>query len=193
MTDSTLSGNQDGQGGSSVNPCAGQARNGEGAGIATSGGTATISYSTIADNTDGIDNLGGTVTADGTIVADSTLDNCAGAISETPGNHNLDSGTSCGFDATGDLSDTDPQLGALQGNGGLTDTQALVAGSPAIDVGGNRAEGCPSTDQRESRARTRRPTTAPATSAPSRARTCPERRRLAGEGARGQPVDRPRG
>ncbi|MDS4031098.1 MAG: IPTL-CTERM sorting domain-containing protein, partial [Candidatus Contendobacter sp.] len=41
---------------------------------------------------------------------------------------------------------TDPQLGALANNGGLTQTMALLAGSPAINAGTNA--GCPATDQR---------------------------------------------
>jgi hypothetical protein len=36
---------------------------------------------------------------------------------------------------TGNLLDIDPLLGPLQNNGGPTDTQALLAGSPAIDAG----------------------------------------------------------
>jgi len=41
-----------------------------------------------------------------------------------------------------------PLLGALAGNGGPTQTQALQTGSPAIDHGGTATVGCPSTDQR---------------------------------------------
>ena len=48
--------------------------------------------------------------------------------------------------ATGTPLLADPKLGPLQSNGGLTDTMALVPGSPAIDAGGNSA--CPATDQR---------------------------------------------
>jgi hypothetical protein len=40
----------------------------------------------------------------------------------------------------------DPKLGPLQNNGGLTQTMALKAGSPAIDHGDN--SGVPATDQR---------------------------------------------
>jgi len=62
--------------------------------------------------------------------------------------HNLESGNTCGFTGTGDLINTDPLLGALQDNGGPTFTNALQAGSPAID-GGDNAD-CPKTDQRGS-------------------------------------------
>jgi hypothetical protein len=147
LTDSTVSGNSVGIGGFYQNPCAGEAPNGVGAGLATAGGTATVSYATIADNTDGIDALGGTTTLGGTIVADNTLDNCAGTIAETSG-YNLDSGTSCGFVASTDLTGTEPALGPLGANGGPTSTQALLAGSPAIDHGGTTALGCPALDQR---------------------------------------------
>jgi hypothetical protein len=101
----------------------------------------------VADNTDGIFELAGTVTVSGTIVADSTGSNCAGTITEGA-SPNLDSGTSCGFAATGDLTTTEPQLGPLETNGGPTSTQALLAGSPAIDQGGTSATGCPASDQR---------------------------------------------
>ena len=148
VTNSTLSGNTDGQGGFHVPPCAGQAPNGVGAGIAAVAGAATVSYSTIADNTDGIDNLGGgTITLGGTIVADNSGGNCTGTISETTG-YNLDSGTTCGFSVGTDINSTEPQLGVLANNGGPTQTQAIGAGSPAIDSGGTATQSCPATDQR---------------------------------------------
>ena len=48
-------------------------------------------------------------------------------------------------DGGGNLS-ADPGLGPLQGNGGLTQTRALLPGSPCIDAG--TATGAPATDQR---------------------------------------------
>jgi hypothetical protein len=62
------------------------------------------------------------------------------------GGHNIDSGTTCGFGASGDQSNTDAKLSPLQNNGGLTATDALLAGSPAIDAAGNCPP--PTTDQR---------------------------------------------
>jgi CSLREA domain-containing protein len=147
LTNSTLSGNTDGQGGFYFNPCAGQAPDGVGAGLANDGGSATLSYATVADNTDGIDNLAGAVTLGGTIVAASTAANCIGTVSETSG-FNLDSANSCGFSAATDLTGADPMLAGLAANGGFTETQALAAGSPAIDAGGTAVQGCPVTDQR---------------------------------------------
>jgi hypothetical protein len=40
------------------------------------------------------------------------------------------------LNATGDLRNTNPNLGPLQDNGGPTFTHALLPGSPAIDTGG---------------------------------------------------------
>jgi hypothetical protein len=52
-----------------------------------------------------------------------------------------------------DLIGVDPMLGPLANNGGPTETQALLAGSPAIDAADPRppadhATRCPTTDQR---------------------------------------------
>ena len=48
---------------------------------------------------------------------------------------NLESRDQCGFDAGGDLINTDPQLGPLGDNGGRTATMALATTSPAVDRG----------------------------------------------------------
>jgi len=80
-------------------------------------------------------------------MADNSAGNCIGTISETSG-YNVDSATTCGFSAGTDISSTEPLLGALANNGGPTQTQALGAGSPAIDQGGTSAQGCPAIDQR---------------------------------------------
>ena len=53
----------------------------------------------------------------------------------TDDGYNLDNGTSCGFNASGSLSNTDPMLGPLADNGGPTLTHALLSASPAIDAG----------------------------------------------------------
>jgi hypothetical protein len=67
------------------------------------------------------------------IVAYNGANNCAGTL--TSNGYNLDSGSTCGFSATGDITDTDPLLGPLADNGGDTLTHALLDGSPAIDQG----------------------------------------------------------
>jgi CSLREA domain-containing protein len=153
LKDTTLSGNSVGVGGANAPPLGGSGPPGIGAGLATAGGTANLLYVTVADNTDGIDRIAGTVTLGGTIVADSTgtndltADNCTGTIAETTG-FNLDSGATCGFSLASDITQKEPRLGALAANGGPTLTQALQAGSPAIDHGGTSTTGCPSIDQR---------------------------------------------
>ncbi len=95
-----------------------------------------------------IEARGRTVTVVNTIVANSSGANCAtssgGAIASQ--GHNIDSGSTCAFSGSGDRTNTDPRLRALQSNGGPTPTHALNAGSPAIDAAdGGR---CPATDQR---------------------------------------------
>ncbi len=110
--------------------------------------TLTLSYVTIAANSSGIVNTA-SVTATGTIFAGSTQGpNCFGNRFQEPSGFNLDSGTSCRLSQATDLTGTDPLLAPLAGNGGPTQTQALKAGSPAIDHGGTSANGCPPTDQR---------------------------------------------
>jgi hypothetical protein len=69
---------------------------------------------------------------------------CATVV--TSAGHNLEDGTSCGFDEATDLPSTDPLLASLADNGGPTETHALPSGSPAIDKG---VSSCGTTDQRE--------------------------------------------
>jgi hypothetical protein len=123
-----------------------------GAGAANSGGGAVhssggglISNATIAGNS--INGPGGALFLDSsnglfelknTIVADNTAgsaQNCAGAGTFDSAGFNLESKNGCGLGTTGDLSNTEPKLGPLQNNGGSTSTQALSAGSPAVDAG----------------------------------------------------------
>jgi hypothetical protein len=115
--------------------------------------TINILNSTIANNHisgggfgGGIANYG-TINFKNTIISGNDAPNCTNASGtlNSQGN-NLDSGTTCNFTQPGDLQSTDPQLGALGNNGGLTQTHALPLGSPAIDAGTNT--GCPATDQR---------------------------------------------
>jgi CSLREA domain-containing protein len=60
--------------------------------------------------------------------------------------HNLDGDGSCFLTSTGDLPKHDPLVGPLAFNGGPTETQALLSGSPAIGAGAT--QGCPPYDQR---------------------------------------------
>jgi len=73
--------------------------------------------------------------------------NCAGAY--TSGGHNIDSGSSCGFDQSGDISLASNILldpAGLKDNGGLVKTIALMTGSSAIDSADNAK--APATDAR---------------------------------------------
>jgi len=88
----------------------------------------------------------GSITVHNSIIAFNRPRNCDGTTAMTSFGYNIDSGSTCGFAAMGDLNNLDPQLGVLRNNGGATRTCALLPGSPAIDAGDNA--GCPPTDQR---------------------------------------------
>jgi uncharacterized repeat protein (TIGR01451 family) len=80
-------------------------------------------------------------------LAAGVVENCSVEADELHSlGHNLESGDTCGFTATGDQTETDPKLGSLRDNGGLTPTHKLLDGSPAIDTADNGAG--PATDQR---------------------------------------------
>jgi hypothetical protein len=122
------------------------------------GNQVTIIESTIAHNTTRAEAGGpalgagaGLLVADGEAnVLDSILafnkeeaiaSNCASAgsgtiVSPTGFGHNIESGTDCGFQTTGDLQGTNPGFSseAPQNNGGNTDTLYLEPTSPAIDA-----------------------------------------------------------
>ena len=132
---------------------------GGGADIDT-GGTVQFTNDTIDQNASNNGPAGGVWDGAGTtpnvffqntIVADNTsstagtanCDTVQPASASNPGN-NLDSDSSC-FSGPNDKH-AEPLLGPLQDNGGPTDTQALGAGSPALDAGDNSV--CPTTDQR---------------------------------------------
>jgi hypothetical protein len=112
-------------------------------------GTMTLINVTINDNyapkePAGIENYASIILKN-TIVANSLIgSNCWGEITSL--GHNLDSDGSCALSEPSDLSNIDPMLGLLQDNGGLTQTHALLLGSPAIDAGDNTE--CPATNQR---------------------------------------------
>ena len=114
--------------------------------VLNDGGTVTLLNATISHNAaPALAGTGGGIALANTIVAASTGgDNCSGSI--TSDGYNLSSDTSCGLNATGDISNIDPLLGALVDNGGATLTRILQSGSRAID-GGNNAS-CPPIDQR---------------------------------------------
>ena len=113
--------------------------------ISTDTGDIDIEFSTIANSSDGdgLSTSEGLIFLSGAIVADNDGDDCSTTVEDS--DHSLDTDGSCGLTGTGDISDGDPNLGPLQNNGGPTETQALLAGSDAIDAGG---DGCPEDDQR---------------------------------------------
>ena len=112
---------------------------------------ATIVNSTITLNSaaagGGISHNGGTIDLKNTIVAGNMAalnPDVEGALNSQGNNLIGDKGTASGFsngvndDQVGTAgSPIDPLLGALQDNGGYTQTHALLAGSPAIDAGDN--------------------------------------------------------
>jgi CSLREA domain-containing protein len=143
LTNSTVSDNTAGGGSDATGY-------GHGGGIALFG-AATLIYSDVVDNTAASSTLGsgggvwGALTSRGSMLADNTAtsgSNCSATATSL--GHNLETGTSCGFAAAGDLL-AEVMLGPLQNNGGLTPTRALLGG-PAID--GGETSGCPATDQR---------------------------------------------
>lgn len=125
----------------------------------TSSETAQLTNVTIqgnrSDDGGGIAQFGGGFTVHNTIVAGNkansgnTDTNCditsSGASPLTDAGNNIDSGNTCDFDGPGSRFNTNPKLGALANNGGPTKTEALLAGSPAINHGSSPA---PTVDQR---------------------------------------------
>ncbi len=121
-----------------------------------------VTNSTVVSNTSnpgeggGISNWALTVLTD-TIVAnnvrggDCFTDKAASTID---GGHNLESSNTCGFSATGSITNTNPLLGPLDYYGGPVMTLPLLPGSPAIDAGD--AAACPPTDARGGRCRSAR-------------------------------------
>jgi hypothetical protein len=82
-----------------------------------------------------------------TIVAGGSSKSCSRMPATSPSQGgNIDDQNLCKFTASTDHPGTDPELGALRDNGGLTDTQLPAVAGPPIDAGLDAA--CPATDQR---------------------------------------------
>ena len=108
-------------------------------------GTLTVTDSTIANNGATVGGgVSGPGTYKGTILSGNTNSNCDTPV--TDGGHNIASDASCGFTAGTSRNSSDPQLGALQYNGGPTQTMALSSTSPAVDA--NLPTCTPNSDQR---------------------------------------------
>jgi hypothetical protein len=126
---------------------------GGGGGVYNSGGATLLTNVTVSGNTatggpgGGVRNVSGTLSVRNTIIAGNT----AGSNPDAAGTLNSLGNNLIGISAgnngvannvNGDKVGTsgapiNPMLGALQSNGGQTDTQALLSGSPAIDAGNN--------------------------------------------------------
>jgi hypothetical protein len=113
-----------------------------GGGIYSLSVTLTLSNSTLSGNYasdcdlghgGGIFSIYGTL--QNTIVANSTSGGNCDGLGLTSKGYNLSGDNTCNFSGPGDLNNTNPLLGPLQNNGGSTQTQALLPGSPAIDAG----------------------------------------------------------
>jgi CSLREA domain-containing protein len=135
LSNTTLSGNSAG--------CCGAAIWNSGYPLAMHPAVVVVGNSTISGNTapsgSAVYNIGGTVTLTNSIVADAPDSTSCFAFSVTDvisdNGGNIDSGTSCSFNAAlGSLSNTDPLLGSLGDNGGSTATKLPKLGSPAVDA-----------------------------------------------------------
>jgi len=110
----------------------------------------TIAYNSSTTGTGGIFAQGsGDADLLNTILSNNTGGNANTSLSSS--GYNIDSDGTAGIANTGDQSGTvgtpiDVKLGGLQNNGGINDTHALLAGSPAINAG--TATGASVTDQR---------------------------------------------
>jgi hypothetical protein len=117
---------------------------GSAGGAIRSASTLTITHSTFSNNDSGITESGGeagaltithgTATIINNIFANSSAADCAlrstGTVSGSSGGNLIESNLGCGAS----ISSADPLLGALQNNGGPTQTMALGGSSPAINV-----------------------------------------------------------
>jgi hypothetical protein len=113
-----------------------------GGAIRMSGGSLTVSESTIAGNGSGIAQRSTTPSLTNSILAGNGSYDCAGAL--TDGGHNILGSTTNGCtgltnNTNGDHVGVSANLGTLTNNGGPTQTMMPNAGSPAIDAGDNTA------------------------------------------------------
>ena len=144
LTRSTVSGNGAGSSGIHALGVATQIVNstissnlGNGILVGAAAGLTMISSTVTGNGAAGLSNEG-TATVNSTIFSNNALGNCTGAQAVTSTGYNLDDKDTCTFTNTGDLINTNPQLGPLQDNGGPTLTHALPGGissSLAINAG----------------------------------------------------------
>jgi CSLREA domain-containing protein len=131
VTNSTISDNTTAGGGGGI-------RNfGEGGPGTVTLSSNTISGNSAADGGGGVRNDLGSTILKNTIVANNVIGgDCSGTITST-GHNLIEDIAGCAIVGvvTGNITGFDPLLGPLAANGGPTQTQALLSGSPAIDVG----------------------------------------------------------
>ena len=128
MTNVTISGNS-----------ASDFYGGQTGGIFVESGSLFVANSTIANNVGGggrgIGNILGDQTIINSILTGHEGSDCwNGSATFVSGGNNIEGGTSCEFTQPTDLQNTNPLIGPLQDNGGLTETHALLPGSPAINA-----------------------------------------------------------
>ena len=136
----------------------------------TSNGSVTLQNDTIADNSSANDSAGGgaglnafgggtyqfvNTLFQGNLATGSNTPSgcgCSGSSCKSGAlvshGHNLADDATCALSGAGDMANTSAGLQALAGNGGPTETRALLGSSPAVDAGDNA--NCPNTDQRGS-------------------------------------------
>ena len=121
-----------------------------GGAIFNDGATLAVTNSTFSGNSGtsgaGIENAAGTATVTNSILASDSDGNCEGTI--TDGGYNISDDSTCGFTSTGSVNSTNPELSGLGNNGGPTYTIALQSDSPAIAVIPSGKANCPGFDQR---------------------------------------------
>jgi hypothetical protein len=126
---------------------------GGGGGIDSSSGTLRLANATLSGNSASAGIPGGNLdgTGAGMTITDSIIsggggttgsENCSFGDSHMPASsYDIEDRNQCGFTGIGDQHNANPLLGALQNNGGPTQTMALPANSPAVDHG--NPSGCP--------------------------------------------------
>lgn len=118
----------------------------------TADGTVELLFTTITNNvatgptaTGGLSNFGELHVANTIVAADNTPLACFQTAGSSDG-YNLDGGTSCGFNQTGDQQSATTDLGPLADNGGFSMTHLPGANSDALDAAGECP--LPAADQR---------------------------------------------
>jgi len=131
----------------------GNATAGAGGGVNAEG--LRLEHATIASNTAAIEGGGiyaGRTTLRASLIGDNSAPSggdCSSDEARGVGVNLIEDTTSCNLSTPGEsvVLSADPKLGPLQNNGGTTETQALLAGSPAIGVVTTKAQ-CKAPDQR---------------------------------------------